>query len=158
MFGPPGTLYCYLSYGLHIAVNIVCREEGVAEAVLLRAGEIVHGADQARQRRGNSVPDNRLARGPGCLGQSLGLTLEDSGRVLDGEGLSLVPAPRAVAYQIGPRVGVSRAADVAWRFWIPGDPTVSAYRRSRLAPDAADTVVSSSGRKNLSGRCRDGDR
>jgi DNA-3-methyladenine glycosylase len=134
MFAGPGTLYCYLSHGIHTAVNIVCREEGVAEAVLLRAGEVVRGVEVARSRRGGHVPDHRLARGPGCLGQALGLRVADSGRRLGEPGVRLIPSTGDTPWRAGPRVGVSRAADVPWRFWIPGDPTVSAHRRSPRAP------------------------
>ncbi|WP_028707807.1 DNA-3-methyladenine glycosylase [Propionicicella superfundia] len=134
MFAEAGAIYCYLSHGIHTAVNIVCREEGVAEAVLLRAGEVVAGTELARQRRGAGVPDHRLARGPGCLGQALGLRVLDSGRRLGDAGLSLAPAAVPASWTRGARVGVSRAADVLWRFWIPGDATVSAYRRNRHAP------------------------
>lgn len=136
MFAGPGTLYCYLSHGIHTAVNLVCREEGVAEGVLLRAGEVVRGMEIARLRRGE-VPDHRLARGPGCLGQALGLRVSDSGRRLGESGLRLIPAAEPATWRSGPRVGVSRAADVPWRFWIPDDPTVSVYRRSPRAPTSS---------------------
>lgn len=134
LFEPPGTLYCYLSHGLHICANIVCGPAGSGSAVLLRAGEVIEGMEIARARRGG-VADVRLARGPGCLGQALGLTLADSGRRLGEPGLSVVAGPRPDAVSSGPRVGVSVAHQRPWRFWVTGDPTVSAYRASpRIDP------------------------
>lgn len=130
MFGPAGHLYVYRSMGLHFCANIVCGPDGEAAAVLLRAGEVVDGVETARARRGG-VPDVRLARGPGCLGQALGLTTADSGAPLDGSRVALAAREHVPArIRSGPRVGISRAADTPWRFWLDGDPTVSAYRRS----------------------------
>lgn len=134
MFGPPDVLYVYLSYGMHYCANVVVGAEGDASAVLLRAGEVVRGRDVARERRGG-VPDVRLARGPANLTQALGVTLAHNGVALAGPEVVLrraVEVPSDVS--TGPRVGVSRAADVPWRFWLTGDPTVSAYRRSPRAP------------------------
>ncbi|MGB3014817.1 MAG: DNA-3-methyladenine glycosylase, partial [Candidatus Nanopelagicales bacterium] len=97
---------------------------------LLRAGEVVEGVELARARRSGS---DILARGPGRLGQALGVTAADSGVDLRSGRLQL-SAPDAVAtFSRGPRVGVSKAADWNWRFWIQGDPHVSPYRRSRRA-------------------------
>lgn len=131
MYGPAGRLYVYLSYGIHSCVNIVCDVEGRASAVLLRAGEVVAGEERVRQRRG-PVPYSRLASGPGNVGSALGLSPADSGLALDGVRASLVGGP-AGEVRTGPRVGVSRAADVPWRFWLVGDPTVSSYSRSPRA-------------------------
>lgn len=136
LFEPPGTLYCYRSYGIHICANVVCGPAGSGSAVLLRAGRVVDGLEFARSRR-PGVPDARLARGPGCLGQALALTLDDSGRRFGQGGLELLPAAEpAVATVSGPRVGVSVAARRPWRFWLPGEPSVSAQSRAR------DAVVS----------------
>lgn len=133
LFEAPGTLYCYRSHGLHTCANVVCGPAGSGSAVLLRAGRVIDGVDVARQRRGN-VPDDRLARGPGCLGQALGLSLADSGRRFGEPGLSLELSAR-VAHVAGPRVGVSVAHARPWRLWIEGDPTVSAYRASPRISD-----------------------
>ncbi len=136
MFGAPGHLYCYLSYGLHVCANVTLGPEGEAGAVLLRAGEVIEGIDHARRRAPHRT-DRDLARGPGRLGQSLGLTIDSNGVDLRGPqaSLHLRPAPAGVRIDRGPRVGLSAAADRPWRFWIPGDRTVSAYRRSpRAAP------------------------
>jgi DNA-3-methyladenine glycosylase len=128
MFGPPGRLYVYLSHGLHHCANLVTGPDGDPGAVLLRAGEVVDGHALARERRGG-VTTRDLARGPGRLGQALGLTLADDGLQPD-----LTPPPVAVPYLSGPRVGLTLAADEPWRFWIEGDRFVSPYRRSPRAP------------------------
>jgi DNA-3-methyladenine glycosylase len=140
MYGPPGYAYVYFTYGMHFCVNLVCLPEGTASAVLLRAGTVLAGAGLARQRRAAArragpagLADRDLARGPARLCQALGID-----RSLDGADacdprsvLRIRPAwsasPRGPVGR-GPRVGVSRAATVPWRFWIAGDPTVSAYR------------------------------
>ncbi|WP_425310038.1 DNA-3-methyladenine glycosylase [Ammonicoccus fulvus] len=133
MFGPPGRLYTYAMHG-HTCANVICTPEGVGGGVLLRAGEVVLGLEDARTRRGD-VADHRLARGPGNLTRALGITMVDGGAELfDPESpFSLTPGDEEPEISAGPRVGVSRAADVAWRFWITGDPTVSAYRLARAA-------------------------
>ena len=127
MFGEAGRLYVYLSYGIHSCVNVVCDVEGRASAVLLRAGEVVAGEETVRTRRGH-VPYARLASGPGNLGSALGLTASDSGLVLGGARASLVGGPSGAA-AAGPRVGISRAADTPWRFWLVGEPSVSGSTR-----------------------------
>ena len=131
MFGPPGRLYVYFSYGMHHAANIVCGPDGTASGVLLRAGEVVAGLEPARLRRGPRIRDRDLARGPGRLAQALGLTLADGGTDVFGLGpvrlvLDAYPVARWVT---GPRVGVSVAADVPWRFWVADDPYVSSYQQ-----------------------------
>ncbi|MBC7725804.1 MAG: DNA-3-methyladenine glycosylase [Burkholderiaceae bacterium] len=136
MYGEPWRLYVYRSYGMHLCLNVVTGPTEQAAAVLVRSGEVLEGRELARLRRGPTVADANLARGPGNLARSLGATMDDLGTyLLDGEAVWLGPAA-ATAPDItaGPRVGVSKAADVPWRFWITGDPTVSAYRRSPRAP------------------------
>ncbi|MFP5282220.1 MAG: DNA-3-methyladenine glycosylase [Actinomycetes bacterium] len=139
MFGPPGHLYVYFSHGLHWAGNVVCGPDGTASGALLRAGEVVDGLEVARSRRG-AVRDRDLARGPGRLTQALGITRAHRGAYLFGAGpVTLTPAPVPAAQVArGPRVGVSVEADRPWRFWIAGDPYVSAYRRSPRARSAED--------------------
>lgn len=134
MFGLPGHLYVYLSYGVHLAANIVCSPAGQASALLLRAGRVLDGEAVARERRGRAdLPGARLASGPGNLGRVLGLHLSDDGAAL-GDEFILTPPPEPVEVARGPRVGISQAPDWPLRFWILGDETVSAYRRSSRAP------------------------
>ncbi len=158
MFGPPGHAYVYFTYGMHFCVNVVCMPPGTASAVLLRAGRVVAGEELARARRhpasqGAAIPARDLARGPARLCQALGID-----RRLDGADLCdpasplrllapggrppgdpphggtarppVPPAPSALpaAVHAGPRVGVREGADVPWRFWLDGEPSVSAYR------------------------------
>jgi DNA-3-methyladenine glycosylase len=133
MFGPPGRLYVYFSYGIHWCANVVCGPDGRASAVLLRAGEVVEGLRIARDRRGGRA-DVDLARGPANLTQALGLSREHDGLDLTGR-LGLLDDPVPVeSVAAGPRVGVSLAHDVPWRFWLRDEPTVSTYRRSPRAP------------------------
>lgn len=136
MFGHAGHLYTYLSYGMHWCCNVVTGVDGHASAVLLRAGRVVEGAELARRRRGERVKDAGLARGPGCLGQALGLDRTHNGvDLLTDPCLTLTPPPGEERREIrsGHRVGVRLAHDVPWRFWVAGDPTVSAYKRSPRA-------------------------
>lgn len=135
MFGPPGRVYVYLSHGMHHCMNLVCEPAGTASAVLLRAGRVVAGIDEARVRRAGA-PDVALARGPGNLARALGVTRELSGTTVWGDGLSWRAATAPQTSSTGPRVGVRAAADVSWRFWVPGDPTVSPYRRHAKADPA----------------------
>ena len=135
MYGPPWRLYIYRSHGIHHCANVVTGPTEQAAAVLIRAGAVVDGLDLARERRGDLVADQQLARGPGNLALALGLTFDDLGTdLLTSDGVRLGPdvAP-ADAVLSGPRVGVSRAADVPWRFWLPDEPSVSAYRRNPRA-------------------------
>ena len=158
MFGPPGHAYVYFTYGMHFCVNIVCLGEGSVSAVLLRAGAVIEGENLARVRRSKRGPGGArnqetspqartqqphqaplawrdLARGPARLCQAL-----DIDRSLDGADVCVAssplrlrpgsadPAGNARKIVAGPRVGVALAAEVPWRFWFAGDPTVSVYR------------------------------
>lgn len=142
MFGPPGRLYTYRSHGIHVCANISCGPDGSAAAVLLRAAVIESGIDEARNRRGIGATDVALARGPGNLCSALGITMEHNG-------IDVFAAAAPVRLHLGdtvpqrcsgPRVGVSRAAERPWRFWLPAVAEVSAYRRSPRAsrPGAED--------------------
>jgi DNA-3-methyladenine glycosylase len=136
MFGPAGHLYLYRIYGIHLCANIVCGPEGKAAAVLLRAGAVVGGLETARARRPLAKGDRDLAAGPAKLVQVLALDASAYGSsVVDGTGaMTMTPPPEPVPDELieaGPRVGVTSAFDVAWRFWLKGDPTVSAYRRHK---------------------------
>ncbi|MEU6758064.1 DNA-3-methyladenine glycosylase [Streptomyces sp. NPDC046685] len=140
MFGPAGHLYVYRSHGLHWCANVVTGTDGIASGVLIRAGRVIEGEVLARQRRGERVESARLARGPGNLGQALGITAEHNGAdLLTGTSVVLSegePVPAALI-RVGPRVGVSKAHDWQHRFYLAGDPTVSAYR---LSPRAKPTT------------------
>lgn len=132
MYGPPGHAYVYFTYGMHFCVNLVCLGEGVASAVLLRAGEVVDGLAPARERARAGAPIRDLARGPARLTRALGIARDQNGadvcdpsgplRVLEG-----TVGSRA-AVRTGPRTGVNAAKDVPWRFYLDADPTVSPYR------------------------------
>ncbi|MFI6433635.1 DNA-3-methyladenine glycosylase [Rhodococcus oryzae] len=134
MFGPAGRLYVYLSHGLHLCMNVSCAGVGTAGAVLLRAAEVIDGEDIVRRRRGPDKRHRDLARGPGNLGQALGITLADNGTDLfaDGSAIRLRLDP-LLDHEEGPRVGVSRAAEWPLRLWDPTSSAVSAYRRSPRA-------------------------
>jgi DNA-3-methyladenine glycosylase len=113
---------------MYCCMNVVTGTEGIASAVLLRAGEVVDGLAVARERRPAARTDRDLARGPARLCSALAIGREFYGTyLLDGH----LTAPDGPAGEIttGPRVGVTGAHDVPWRFWIAGDPTVSEYRR-----------------------------
>lgn len=148
MWGEPGHLYVYLSHGIHSCVNVVCGPEGVAGGVLLRAGEVIEGQDAAVLRRPAAKTSRDLARGPGRLGDAIGLRhpRHDGIDAVEGTPLAgavaqlLLPERPLASVSTGPRVGVAGVAGTAafpWRFWIAGDPTVSAFRWGRGAAEAA---------------------
>ncbi len=127
MFGPAGHLYVYLSYGIHTCINVTAGPDGTGGGVLMRAAEIVDGVDLVRARRGVRDRDERLAAGPGRLGQALGITLADKGVDLlaPDAGIGLRIAARRGPVAAGPRIGISRAVDLPWRLWLEGHPSVS---------------------------------
>jgi len=128
MFGPAGYAYVYFTYGMHYCLNVVTGTEGTASAVLLRAGEVVGGLEAARSRRPTARSDAELARGPARLCSALAVGRDFYGTYLmDGHLSEGDDPPGEVA--AGPRVGVTGAHDLPWRFWLAGDPTVSEYRR-----------------------------
>ncbi len=135
MFGPAGHAYVYFTYGMHWCLNVVTGPSGEGSAVLLRAGEVVDGHDVARRRRstsGRRVPADRdLARGPARLTEALAVTAAHDGLdLLRPDGILRLSLPTTTLARVatGPRVGVRQAADRPWRFWLPDEPTVSAYR------------------------------
>jgi len=131
MFGPPAHLYCYFTYGMHVCANVVAGEEGTSSGILLRAGEVVAGHDLARERRLGST-DRDLARGPARLCRALDITLDMNGTDLRaGDPVELRLGEPVAEYTTGPRVGLRGAPERPWRFWIPGEPTVSIYRPAK---------------------------
>jgi DNA-3-methyladenine glycosylase len=137
MFGPAGHLYAYRSYGIHTCVNVVCAEPGRAAAVLLRAAEPVEGIESMRRARGldEDAPLGQLARGPGRLAQALSLGLEHDGQNLLKGVLTLHPPAKdtpAVAIEQGPRVGISQAADLPYRYFERDSAWVSGFRAGKV--------------------------
>jgi DNA-3-methyladenine glycosylase len=144
MFGEPGRVYVYFTYGMHFCANLVCRVPGDTSAVLLRAAWIVEGTELAAVRRAggaglSAVPSGKrlaqLASGPARLCQALAIARPQNGvDACDPAGALRIYAPEGYAgppaseIATGPRVGVSSAAEVPWRYWVAGDLAVSAYR------------------------------
>ncbi len=132
MFGPPGHVYVYFTYGMHWCMNLVCGPDGTASAVLLRAGEVVEGEELARSRRVAARTARDLARGPARLAQALAVDkgCNDLDACDPGSPLRIRRAPRIPRSRIrrGPRVGLAGAADRPWRFHVDGEPSVSVYR------------------------------
>jgi DNA-3-methyladenine glycosylase len=124
MFGPPGHAYVYRSYGIHWCLNFVCEEEGSASAVLIRAAEPTHGLDVMRSRRGLAEP-RLLCAGPGRLCQALGVTREHDGLALDRPPFELLAREEEPEIAVGPRVGITKAADQPWRYALAGSRFLS---------------------------------
>ena len=166
MFGPPGHAYVYFTYGMHFCVNLVCQPAGRAQAVLLRAGEVTQGTGlAARRRRGRTadlasdlapggVDGSRkirpvdLARGPGRLCQALGIDRSLDGADVSGPDSSLGIGPSAAPIDpgqvcSGPRVGISRATDRPWRYWLADDGHVSTFRPSKPSGQRSKPVSAS---------------
>jgi DNA-3-methyladenine glycosylase len=127
MFGPPGRLYVYRSYGVHWCANVVCADEGVGAAVLLRALEPTTGIGRMTARRGLEDP-LLLCSGPGRLTQALGVTGDHDGFQLDRPPFHLVPPVAPVSVVTGPRVGITRASELPWRYTLRGSTFVSRPR------------------------------
>ena len=150
MWGEPGHLYVYLSHGIHSCVNVVCAPDGVAGGVLLRGAEVVEGQEIALRRRslrGVARHPRDLARGPGRLGDASGLRYPTHDGIDAISGVAhagatarlLLPVEPVADIANGPRVGVAGVAGTdafPWRFWLPGDETVSAFRWGRGAQSA----------------------
>ena len=124
MFGPPGHAYVYRSYGIHWCLNFVCEDEGVASAVLVRALEPTRGVEEMRARRG--VTEARLlASGPGRLCQALGVTRAHDGLPLDRPPFELREREVEPDIVVGPRIGITRAVDLPWRYGLAGSRFLS---------------------------------
>jgi DNA-3-methyladenine glycosylase len=143
MWGPPGHLYVYFVYGMHFCANVVCLTDGVAGAVLLRAGEVLSDRGMAHARRPTARGhDAELARGPARLCALLGLTREHNDvDLLDPTSLVRLetgePVPDADV-RTGPRVGVAAGQQRPWRFWVAGSPAVTPYKAGRARADGPD--------------------
>jgi len=124
MFGPPGHAYVYRSYGIHWCLNFVCEDEGVASAVLLRALEPVHGVEEMQARRGLDDP-RVLCAGPGRLCQALGITRDHDGLPLDEPPFELLSPAHQPEVAVGPRVGITQAAERPWRYGLAGSRFLS---------------------------------
>jgi DNA-3-methyladenine glycosylase len=131
MFGPPGYAYVYRSYGIHWCVNAVCEETGSASAVLIRALQPTHGIEAMRQRRG--LKDERLlCAGPGRLCQALGITREHNGLPLDKAPFELRARTGDCEVVAGVRIGITKAADLPWRYALKGSRFLSKPIREPL--------------------------
>jgi DNA-3-methyladenine glycosylase len=130
MFGPPGRLYVYFSYGVHWCANVVVGAEGQGSAVLLRAGDVVVGEELATSRRPTARTARDLARGPARLTQALAIGPDDKDAdLLDPSSpVRLHRGDPPAQVSAGPRVGISLATELPWRFWESGAASVSAFR------------------------------
>jgi DNA-3-methyladenine glycosylase len=124
MFGPPGHAYVYRSYGIHWCLNLVCEDESVPSAVLVRALEPTDGLDEMRKRRGVDNP-RLLTSGPGRLCQALGITREHDGLPLDRPPFELLERAAPVQVLAGARVGITRATELPWRYVEAGSRFLS---------------------------------
>src|SRR6202040_1208811 len=124
MFGPPGFIYVYRSYGIHWCVNFVCEKEGSASAVLIRALQPTHGIAAMQRRRG--LHDERsLCSGPGKLTEALGISDEHNGLPLDASPIALHARANKPDIVAGPRIGITRAVELPWRYGLKGSKFLS---------------------------------
>jgi DNA-3-methyladenine glycosylase len=124
MFGPPGFVYVYRSYGIHWCVNFVCEPEGSASAVLIRAIEPLEGLAKMRRRRGLS-DERLLCAGPGRVCQALGITRAHNGLALDAAPFRLGRRTERVEIAVGPRIGITKAVEQPWRYGLAGSRFLS---------------------------------
>jgi DNA-3-methyladenine glycosylase len=151
MFGPPGHLYVYFTYGMHYCSNVVCENEGVAGAVLLRAVEPVEGIDLMAARRGSEDPRN-LARGPARLCQAFGIERALNGADLAGGPVWVEGRPRLRgALRTSTRIGVREGSDVDWRFYEEGPWASRTPRRAATAAPGRSRGGTGSSRRNTRG-------
>jgi DNA-3-methyladenine glycosylase len=124
MFGPPGFIYVYRSYGIHWCVNFVCEKEGSASAVLIRALQPTHGLASMRRRRG--LHDERsLCSGPGKLTEALGITDKHNGLALDAAPMALHARIGKADVVAGLRIGITKAVELPWRYGLKGSRFLS---------------------------------
>jgi len=139
MFGPPGRAYVYRSYGIHALLNAVTEDEGIGAAVLIRALEPLEGLDRMRERRGLERRED-LCSGPGKLTQALGIDLDLNGSDLVTGPITIEPPPAdwpPIELFAGPRIGITKAAELPWRFSAAGFRSVS----KPWPPGLRDTVA-----------------
>ena len=129
MFGPPGYAYVYRSYGIHWCLNLVCNATGRAEAALVRALEPTAGLEAMRRRRGIETV-RALCSGPGKLCQALAITREHDGLALDRPPFELIARQETPVIVTGPRIGITRGAELSWRYGLEGSPFLSRPLRS----------------------------
>jgi DNA-3-methyladenine glycosylase len=132
MFGPPGQAYVYRSYGIHWCLNLVCEGEGSASAVLVRALEPTYGLDLMRDRRGLDDP-RLLCAGPGRLCEALGITRDHDALPLDEPPFEIRPGKEPVQVAVGPRIGITQAAERPWRYVEAASRFLSRARSSQRA-------------------------
>lgn len=127
MFGPPGRAYVYFTYGMHYCMNVVTGPEGEGQAVLIRALAPSEGLDLMSSNRGGEKPEQELCNGPAKLCQALEINKNFNGHDLSREPLQLLPPAKKQDFAIvqTPRIGISRAIDQPWRFYISENPYVS---------------------------------
>jgi DNA-3-methyladenine glycosylase len=136
LYGPPGRAYVYFSYGIHSLLNAVCEEEGVGAAVLIRALEPVDGIEAMRSRRGLQRAED-LCSGPGKLTQALGIGLELNGTSLVDGPIGVLARAREPRIVVGERIGITKAADLPWRFCDADSRHVSRPWPAQMRPAAA---------------------
>ncbi len=138
MFGPPGRLYVYFTYGMHFCMNVVTEAGGIGAAVLIRAVEPLEGIPVMQERRGAGVRLVDLTNGPAKCCQAFGIDLRHNGLPLTGPAITLVPGDEIDDVQVGisPRIGIRQGRDLPWRFHIIGSPWVSRPRRSAVCVPA----------------------
>lgn len=124
MFGPAGHAYVYRSYGVHWCINFVCGPSGSASALLVRALEPTAGLEEMRRRRGLEEP-RLLCSGPGRLTQALGISVADDGLPLDRPPFELRLGELPACVVTGPRIGISRAVELPWRYGLAGSRYLS---------------------------------
>lgn len=135
MWGDVGIAYVYRSYGIHAMLNVVAKPMGATGAVLIRALEPLEGVEIMRSRRG-FIDERRLCSGPGKLCQALGIGLDMHGTdLVTSDALWISPGEPARDVSTSGRIGISRATEHPWRFWVTGNPYVSAHRRALPSPE-----------------------
>jgi DNA-3-methyladenine glycosylase len=139
LFGPPGRLDVYLSYGVNYLTNVVCEPAGVGSGILIRALEPLTGVAVMRTNRGDPKdPDRRLCSGPGRLSKAFGITRSDNDTDLVTGKVRILDDHVALPYARSTRIGLSVGQDLDWRFYVPDSPSVSGPRHATTRQGEAD--------------------